>query len=198
MFQFLTKRNRSSTYIIGVMGLSKGVGTTHIALLLAGFVRSYYGRKTIFLEASGNHDLCLAFDVEDKKKSFTRYGVTYLLEAKKEDIAQTRNTGYDFCVIDLGSKSSFAQAELIRCDIKIIIGGGAPWQQKMWSIAEELKKEVMDCSSFHFLINFGDISDKIKRNLSPATTHLMPFEPNLYRISDITVHLFYELFKTTS
>lgn len=194
----LKKRHKTGVCVIGVMGLSRGVGTTHAALLFAGFIRSFYGKKTVLLEVSGNEDLCYLFESEKKKQEITKYGVHYITGAAREDITQIRNAGYEYCIIDFGCRYSVVREEMLSCDLKIIIGGGAPWQKKMWNLAGEINKEVKDCSSFCFLVNFGDISDEMKRNLSPAAIYSMSYEPDLFRISETTVRLFHKIFDSIS
>lgn len=183
---------------IGIMGLSGGVGTTHAGLIIAGFLHAYYGRKTLVAEACGQSFLYHWLDCEDNRQNINKHGILYMLNADKEDILQIRNMGYAYCILDLGCSRSLAEEDLMRCDIKIIVGTAAVWQKDMWTLAKDILEKVQDSSTFNFLVNFGDISDDIRTSLLPAAVYPVPYEPDLSHITEDSVHLFRKIFKEYS
>lgn len=189
------KRVPISCLTVGIMGLAEGTGATHIGLTAAGFLSAYFGRQVLFAEAAGQKGLHYWLREEDKKQIVMRRGISYFLDADIDDLMQIKNMGYSCCIIDLGSCYPAIRDELMRCDIKIIIGTAALWQKDIWQAAADIVQEVKDCSSFYFVANFGDISDDIRKQLLPARIYSMPYEPDLSKISQETVILFRRIFK---
>lgn len=198
IFKTGRKKHVKKTCVIGVLGLSRGVGTTHFTYILTGFLKAYYGESTLFVEVCRNGSLHRMFDVENTNQSIVRHGIAYHLGAGLEEVSQIRNVGYSFCILDFGSDYGYAKEHFMNCDIKITVGVSAVWQQQMWASAKEIIKDVKDCSTFCFIVNFGDISDKIKSSLLPAETYQMPYEPDFMRISENTVKLFRKIIKEYS
>jgi len=181
-------------YIIGVAGLSQGVGATHIGMIIAGFIRAYYGRKTLYAEVAKNKTLYHLFDTTNTKQSVERHGIQYMLGADRKDMVHIRNYGYEYCVVDFGNELQLVKEELMQCDIKIVVGASAMWQRDMWQKACKLVDEVKDCSTFYFISNLGRIPDRIKQDLAPMKIRHMPYEPDLGHISEDTVRLLRRIF----
>lgn len=183
---------------IGIMGLSKGVGATHISLIIAGYLHAYYGRRTLYAEACGQRGLNHWLNADVGRQDILKHGIMHMLGISREELMHIKNMGYTYCVLDLGGSYHTAAEELMRCDIKVIIGTAAVWQKDMWRQAEDILKEVKDRSTFCFLVNFGDISDDVKKMLQPAAVYSMPYEPDLSRISNESVHLLRQIFNDYS
>lgn len=113
------KRKKASgrAVSIGVFGLSRGVGTTTVAVALSNLLGGQKEYTTVCREENESGDIAvLAERFAEEGSSYN--GVYYNLFPDE----------YSYEVIDLGCELRTALPILRRCDIKILVGSGAPWR----------------------------------------------------------------------
>jgi len=192
--RLLACKKNTRTYVIGVYGLHRYAGVTHLAILLAQYISNVRGRKVEVIEASGKEDMgCLAARYKinrsrNKSNIFTCRNITFMEHATTEELAMQQNLEYEFRILDLGSNYRKAINELMRCDLKIVVGNGAPWQQEAWELFGDLINEFKDINSWCYMCN---LSKPNMPGWSFSINHYaMGFEPNLFHPSKATRKLF--------
>lgn len=188
------KTKEERCIVIGIIGLQSGVGVTYISILLAEFLYTFTRKKVIVLEHNRKNDFNKLIKKTQKEDEFIYHGVQYVTSEGRVEPAYYKNLKYNFCILDLGHIWEQEKLELLRCDLKIIIGGSAPWQKQAWEILGQfLNSEIEDISSYRFIINLQDTSDKdICKNI-PTKPFTLGYEPDLSKISTKTVSLFCQL-----
>lgn len=117
--------------VIGLIGTHHGVGVTHTGLLLAFYYGEELGKKTALLECNQHRDMRLIQNAyewnENDAMSFSFHRITCYPEVKANQITQILGEDYDVIILDFGIDLTSNQEELLRCTIKIIIGGSSVW-----------------------------------------------------------------------
>ena len=121
--------------VYGVAGTGHAVGTTHFAVLLAGFLSDVRHRKVSVLEWNRSGDFMKIRSVH-QKNPFRQYppGVfcikaeEYVPAAGRKDLLQCRDRGRDAVVIDFGVYRESMEDEFRRCDRRFVLGGVNDWQ----------------------------------------------------------------------
>lgn len=99
---------------IGVVGLYRGVGTTHIALSIAGYLAEYQGMHVCL--KSGDVQ-CL---------SGTSGDIIYDAGVSGSDHP---TEDFDSVIYDMGTGRGLGSGDIHMCDLKIIVGPAAPWRR---------------------------------------------------------------------
>lgn len=146
---------------IGIIGIERGCGATHLAIALANYLQSGMGKKTAFIELSGKNELKEMIQKEGKGKK-KLLGVSYFTDINTEKIPEIMNSKYEAFVLDLGSDYTAAREEFLRCDRKIVIGSISPW--KIFAYEHFIKNVIVaeNYESWEFLVLFANLSDKKK------------------------------------
>lgn len=102
--------------IIGVTGTFRGVGVTHLSVLVAEFL-SKKGKSVAFVSFNQLDEKNVFFEqMEKKRKNLKIYrGI------KKAELLSVLNQGYQHIVIDFGIMREGYLEELLRCDKKLMV-----------------------------------------------------------------------------
>ncbi len=119
------KRNKEMI-TIGVFGLHRYVGTTHVALLLAEYFRLCRRKKTAFVELT-EHDVLREYEHAwygrtGSEPVFWRKRCGYWKRARWEVLQEVKEYGSEYCILDLGSDFERNGEHLLACSRKIIVG----------------------------------------------------------------------------
>ena len=106
-FSKFSNRKDNKTEVIGIVGVGRGVGTTHLGLLLANYLQGVWGRKTAVLEWN-NHGDFSRFRKQctgqmEVKECFRIQKVDYYSQAESSQLMRCMETGYQEVVIDFGN-----------------------------------------------------------------------------------------------
>lgn len=198
--KLLSKRKtHKKMYVIGVFGLHRFAGVTHITVLLAQFLSGICGRSVEVVEASGKDDLaCLSLRYKTSRRmtknsgSFVYRNITFVEQATDAEVGRLRNADYEFCILDLGSNYRRAMRELMRCDLKIIVGTAAPWQEESWGVLKDMLNELKDINTWHIISNLSRDKLTLDKKIQNKC-HLIGFEPKLFHPSKEAIKVFKEL-----
>lgn len=117
---------------IGVMGTARGVGTTHLAVMLANYYANGCGKKTCLVEFSGHKDfmrLCVEAGLETKDiKHFFLKGIDFRVCDSAKAVAGCMAVGYEVVIIDMYCEKEETLEELKRCDIRLLVGATDLWK----------------------------------------------------------------------
>ncbi|WP_066713278.1 hypothetical protein [Clostridium sp. Marseille-P299] len=192
------KRVNEGIYVIGVYGIHRYVGVTHLTLLLAFYLADICGYSVVVIEASGKDDLgSLAEKYQVKlesknNKKFSFHNIMFVRQATEKDIGAYRNSKYEFCILDLGGNYKNAAIELLRCDLKIVIGNPAPWHADAWRRFEEVLRGIKDLGSWCVIHNLS--TKKMKAKITKLSKYYaIGLEPNLLHPSKEAIKVFQKI-----
>lgn len=136
--RIVIKNKIIGTVVIGVVGVISGIGTTHSAISLSGYL-SRKGNRVALVECNRSEDfdyIELTYegikdsDYSFQTNSFQIDGVDYFKSTHmQEDIVSLLSQDYNFVVLDLGNyrETSYFE-EFLRADIQIVIGSGIEYK----------------------------------------------------------------------
>lgn len=199
LYKRISKRSlRKGTSVIGIYGMRRYVGVTHLTLLLAFYLSDICGYKVVVIEASGNDDigsLAKMYHVQSESTNTNKFSfrnITFVGQALTHEIGAYHNSSYDYCLLDLGGNYKRAANELLRCDLKIVIGTAAPWQRIAWQKLEEMLTNIKDLSSWCIINNLSTKKQKTKIN-GIRNYYVIGLEPNLLHASKDAIGTFQNL-----
>jgi len=223
----LRRLNETEQYlgkvVIGVVGIEHGVGTTHLAILLAHYYHKWLHRKTIFIEWGQNEVGFLNKDLDDEHileghlrnkklpkhnsyekgigdkdisyKAFHMKGIDWYTYVHQRDISSIMGTEYECAIIDFGTQYNKAFDELLRCNYKIIVGHHALWKQyHLRNFIERIKEYY----NHNWLCILPYMEEKELQNLNksiPIRCYTFPFEPNPFHLSSNSLLALEKLFQ---
>lgn len=190
------KGNQKSIVVIGVFGLHRYAGGTHLSILLAEYIRSFYGYSVELIENSDREDIAFIADkfhiksyCTDKKSYFMFHRISFATQVAAENMGFLMNGDFEYYILDLGSDFRKAREELMRCDRKIIIGNFAPWNEDAWNMLNDLLMEVKNNESWHIISNLSLRLSKKQKQLQ-CKCYALGFEPNLFHPTKKAIRLF--------
>lgn len=175
---------------IGIMGTQRGVGVTHLAIMLGNYINAKYYKSTAILEINQTG----AF--EELRKSyvdkchehqgfytFSIAGVTYYYKVKKEMLGMIYSQKLEYLIIDFGEMEIDYTQEFLKCNIKIVVGNLNPWNSSRLIhymeafIAMDYMKKIKYVTRFGTYEDIRQINNIYKTSISAA-----PFEPDPFLI----------------
>ena len=150
----LARGNRGRTReVIGLIGTHHGVGVTHTGLLLAFYFGEELGRKTALLECNKNRDMQLieqAYEWDNEAGNrFFFHQITCYKEVAADQIPQILGEDYEYVILDFGTELSSNREELLRCSMKIVVGGQSEWD--VLKLKEFIKNTEVMRGSEHWI-----------------------------------------------
>lgn len=126
------KRKTGNVLKVGVMGTARGVGTTHLAVMLANYYANGCGRRTCLIELSGHKDymkICDGANIEVSDiRHFSYKGIDFHVCDGTKNIANYMAGEYEVVVIDMASEKEETIEELKRCDVRLVTGTTDVWK----------------------------------------------------------------------
>lgn len=127
-----SKEKVPSSKKIALAGLKRGVGVTHIGILLAVYLKENCGANTAILEWNKQGDFARLEEAAYgyTKNCFQIQGIDYY---KYTDINQCKNftdLEYDYIILDLGVEIKNNEERIRNCEEKLFIGNLERWEQK--------------------------------------------------------------------
>ncbi|NLK28308.1 MAG: hypothetical protein GX306_08210 [Clostridiales bacterium] len=194
----LKNRKYGTRQSIGLIGTHRGVGVTYTAFMLAFYLGEEMGKRTAFVECNRHHDMeriqsAYEWSREDTS-SFSFHQITCYKEVMSEGIAEIYNKNYESLIFDFGTDFGTNWNEFLRCNIKIIVGGMAQWNQKKLIELAAYYKDFNDRETWLYLIPCADskVTSSLKK-IIVGKIHTIPFEKDPTKPSKNTIKLFREL-----
>lgn len=172
------------------MGINRGSGVTHLAIMLGNYVTAKLRRKTAILERNNTESfLELKESYEENANSnqelsyFKISGVTYYYDVRSDRVGELYSKDYEYIILDMGIYNEKQIEEFLKCNIKIIIGSFNPWKNKAFIHAIEKCIAYGGTETVKYLMQFGNDNDvhQIEKvyQISICAT---PFEPDPFLI----------------
>lgn len=182
--------------IIGIGGLCAGAGATHTALLTAGFLKTFGRKKVVLLEKNENNNL-QSFVLGKRKNNSKQNSICGISIAGNEGITEPayyRETGYQCCVVDYGICWRKERYHFLHSDLRILVGGGAFWQENRWkSTINWMEENQLTFDAFQFLVNQSFRSVDYLQSLISAKLYYLGFEPKPLQPSATTIQVLQKL-----
>ena len=144
--------------ITGIVGVSRGVGTTHLSLLLANYLQGVCARKTAVLEWNSHGDfrrfgkMCTGQSGE--QDCFQIQKVDYYPQSEGSRLMKCEEEGYQEIVVDFGTIRDEAFVEFMRCNTIWIVVSFSEWQMEaFWEFAGS--KQFKEDKGWQFFSVFG-------------------------------------------
>ena len=138
---------------IGVMGTARGVGTTHLAIIIANYCANVLGLNTAAVEYNQHRDymkICDEAGIKtDDIRHFTLSGVDFYSCHSPEHVARIYAQDYEFLILDLDYADRECFQEFLRCDLKIAVCSTAKWKiAKAYQCIQEISYNRLLTASF--------------------------------------------------
>ena len=186
-FSKFSNRKDNKTEVIGIVGVGRGVGTTHLGLLLANYLQGVWGRKTAVLEWNNHGDFSRirkqCTGQMEVKECFRIQKVDYYSQAESSQLMRCMETGYQEVVIDFGTIREEIFVEFMRCNTVWAVVSFSEWQiDAFWEFAEA--KESKRNRSWQFFSAFGSEESRKEWNKRRKPEVLqIPFSADAFTIT---------------
>ncbi|WDV46947.1 hypothetical protein PV797_04415 [Clostridiaceae bacterium M8S5] len=191
----IIKDNIVGTIVIAVAGTMSRIGTTHIAINIASFLKSFDVKVGIVeLNSSKVFEQIkkLYIDVKQINNGFMLDGIFFYSKKEKLELLDILQNDFKYLILDLGIYSECQIEEFKRADEKIIVSGVKDWELDP---LEEILKANDAIHKNKYIFNFTDYKTfmEIKDNMIDLECYRAPLLGNPFTINnksyDFNVHL---------
>lgn len=198
------------TVVIGIVGVISGIGTTHSAISLSGFL-ARKGNRVALVECNRSEDFdYIELTYEGLKdanfsintNSFQIDGVEYFKSTQmQDDVISLLSQDYNFVVLDLGNyRDTSYFEEFLRADIQIVIGSGIEYKLRHLKDFFLENQDVENSFKWNVFLPLTDNQTKndVKKDLSLEKVHVLPQHIDPFKsLKDLDV-IFEEVVEATS
>ncbi|CAH8721293.1 hypothetical protein P4K96_22805 [Bacillus cereus] len=188
--QIKKKERFVGTAVIALTGTERGVGTTHIAIMIANYLaRLEYSVALVEANESNDYlEIEAAYEgVEDSRQlntlAFNIHGVKYIKNVNDLDMVHLLSGSYSFIILDLGYyQNTDWYEEFLRANITIVVGSGSEWKQKhLYRFFHEQIHH--DQTKWKLCVPFANkqVIKDIKKKLPKRKIYGIPFHPDPYQ-----------------
>lgn len=176
---------------IGVVGVSRGIGATTWALNLLHFLSDVPNERACLIEANNHKDIKdigelnqvgdLGIENMPTSSEVRIGGMNCYYDLSK--ISEITAEKYDFYIYDYGSLDEIDEITLpsfLNKDVKFIISGSTPWQQKYLFNAWNKLGTSSDQTAKYFVFNFTDEKDRqsIRNQMGTFNIYFNEYQPS--------------------
>lgn len=138
---------------IGIMGTARGVGTTHLAIIIANYCVSVLGLHTAAVEYNQHRDYMKIYDEAkiktDDIRHFTLSGIDFYSCRSPEEVASVYAQNYEFLILDMDYAERKCFQEFLRCDLRVVVCSTAKWKiAKAYQCIEAISANRFLAASF--------------------------------------------------
>ena len=112
------------TYVIGIMGTETGVGTTHLALMLANDLANVYGYRTAVVEMGKRPVYKKMF----QQTVYEQGKITFYAQEANQDLSAIVCQNYHYVILDISWDSPRGVSEFVRSDQRFVVGALNRWK----------------------------------------------------------------------
>lgn len=196
----INSKNRNKvSRTIGIMAAHHGTGVTFTAFMIAMYLSERLGEETALLERNSHGDFQRIQNTyawsNEETGHFSFHQLTCFKEVMDKQYDLILNQSYENIVLDFGLGNNSNLDEFLRCNIKIIIGGLAPWNQEKLIEFVSGREEVFKNRSIIYIIPSSNkwLSNRLSRKLY-GQVYEIPYEREPTMASKKTCKLFKSIF----
>lgn len=167
------------------MGQSAGAGVTHLSIALANYAAKWLNARTALIEFEGRGTLTSLSAAKDGNE-FYYEGVACFPDVSAQELGLIYSMDFEYLILDLGTDSRAARAELMRCNGKLIVGSLCPWRKAgYYDYMKRLLETTGYRDMFTFLALFEDkIEIKKCRRTMKAQVQSIPFIADPFQVKE--------------
>lgn len=191
-------RNKVSR-TIGIIAAHHGVGVTYTAFMIALYLSENLGEETAFIEYNSHHDferIQRTYEWSSEEPGvFSFHQLTCFKEVMHKQYGAILNQNYENVVLDFGAGINTNFDEFLRCNIKVVIAGLAPWNhEKLLEFVSE-REELFKNRSIIYLIPTSNksVGKRLSRKLY-GRIYEVPYEMDPTMLSKKICKLFKSIF----
>ncbi|MBU9725469.1 serine/threonine protein kinase [Diplocloster modestus] len=178
--------------VIGVLGCRSGTGTTHLALMAAGYLSGARHKKTLLVQRDENPDYgmlqraCQGLtEKASQQKVFPVFGFTCCRNATHRELTDLLNEPYEMVIIDFGCDYEANRDEFKRCDRQIVTGSLCAWKREVYlGFLEDRVNEKGNASVLYTAQFAGSRELKEIAHLTKIRMRSVPFAPNPFALNE--------------
>ncbi len=160
-------KEMSTSRLLGAVGVGRGVGVTHLCLLMANYLCSGCGKRTAVLEWNEHGDFARFGNVcTGSGQTESRYqiqDVDFYPESCSSKLAECLGRGYQEILIDFGSLSEEIYPELMYCQKIFCVVSFSEWQEGVFG-KKRIWAEYAGKNGWLCLTAFGSEESRIRWN----------------------------------
>lgn len=196
------KGKNTQVETIGVLASARGIGGTHLSIMLANYLTAKRGKKVALVELDTTkgdfRKICDEYKSLKKNQEtafcFRLYEVDYYSNINKTFLGELYNYGYDYIIMDMGNNYKVNRDDLLRCTKKIIVGSMQEWKRKAFVDIVEKTSVGVSKWEWRYLLLYGSDKDiKLLRKKYKINAGQIPWEPDPFLIHSSNFDFFKEL-----
>ncbi len=182
--------------LIGIAGICRGTGATHLTLLTANSLASWAQRRTAVLEWNSHGDIARMEELmapgmtrtQSARKTdmafcggYSLLEVDYYKGGSPKILANCIGENYDDIIIDFGRMRREIREEWLRCGTKIVTASLSEW--KLEAFVEFLEGETKLDSRWRYAAAFGSEATrkKVERRFGISIKRI-PFSADVFSV----------------
>lgn len=151
--------------MIGLAGLQSGAGCTHMALALASYRAGVSGKKTAYLDFTGQGQIeslqRLFLEEDSQEKGFCLNGIDYYYNLNSREYGSVWKKQYECIILDFGTRWREEDyfLEYSRCQRKFLACDFCDWkkQEVIAKVNQSDRNQLLELE-MEFVSSFGKIS----------------------------------------
>ena len=136
------------------MGVGRGVGTTHLTIMIGNYLANGLGKKVALLELNKNNAYSEIKHMKCSKISkscFEVKGMDFYENISYEDIPKIMANNYNYLILDVSSNYILGRNEFLRSHKKIVVGSLSKWKAQEYLSCFENLQLISEISACRFL-----------------------------------------------
>ncbi len=187
----ITQNNIMGVVTIAVAGTLHRIGTTHLCIMIAEYLKSVNYNVALAELHESNHFYCISQSYDDVKNEDDKYildEITFYPYNSKLSISEILLDDYDYVILDMGLYSECDRNEFRRADLKLLVNGAKEWEiQFLRDIMHENSKYL---AKYYYLFNFcnHETLSYVQKIWKGYQVNKIPYMPNpfLYQDTEVT------------
>ena len=184
---------------IGISGLSRGCGTTHLSIMMAKYLSVCQGYQTAYIELDRNVQMVRfgeLLDVKDPERGFRYQGIYFYPAASHQKIHGARTDGCRAVVLDLGLEQQVPEAVKESCTMRYMIVDGAVWKQAVFTDWLSRNEKQTDQNLRILMSTSGEKRSKRLDRTSGIVLDAVPYLPDPFGIKPPVIQWMNQLIGT--
>lgn len=185
--------------LIGIGGVSPGVGCTHFAVMLLNYLAGYQRRKAVLLEWNDSGDFeKLERVCTGKVREGTWFRVLdgdFYKAADAALLAGVLQSNYQDILIDFGVLEKQRFPDFLRCEKQFVLGSFSEWQEE--AFRDFVRRNHTGRNSWRYLASFGSEETRKEFMRRPGIlVQRIPFSADAFSVTKECAHFFGTLMET--
>jgi len=168
------------------MGAGRGVGTTHLTIMIGNYLTNGLGQKVALLELNRNNTYSKIRHMKCskvRKACFEVKGMDFYEIISYEDIPKIMANNYNYLILDVSSNYILGKNEFLRSHKKIVVGSLSKWKAQEYFNCFDNLQLLSEISACEFLSLSNDCEVfKIVKEKYRVQVNQIPFEQNPFYI----------------